>query len=323
MSQYRPPFLVTSKILEHCVQISRELGRLDGQKLTKPTAVLRRSNQIKTIQASLAIEGNTLDLEQVTDLLAGKRVLGPSRDILEVKNACEVYHKLQHLNPLNLNHLLQAHGLLMKDLVSDAGQFRDKGVGIFKGSNVAHVAPPAKRVPVLMENLFAFLKVKHEHSWLLKSCVFHYEFEFIHPFSDGNGRMGRLWQQLLLIREHPVFEYVSVERIIKANQEEYYESLAVSDRKGDSTVFIEFSLGSILQALLAYGSEASYRPHDARSRLQFVVDKLSSRWFKRKEYCEVQGNISMATASRDLLFGVENQILRSRGTKNQVEYWFN
>lgn len=322
MSSYKPPFSITPEILRLSEQISRELGRLEGQKLTQPSLILRRSNQIKTIQASLAIEGNTLDLDQVTDLLAGKRILGPSKDILEVKNASHVYEQLSKFNPLSSQHLSKAHKTLMDGLIENAGEFREKGAGIYQGTQVTHMAPPAKRVPKLVSDLFEFLSITTSLSWLLKSCVFHYEFEFIHPFMDGNGRMGRLWQQLLLIKEHPVFEFVSIEEIIKKNQIEYYDSLAKSDKTADSEPFIVFSLETILAALKAYESETTLRPNDPLSRLEFSRSTLTGSWFRRIDYLKTHKDISTATASRDLVSGVQEGLLLKRGDKNQIEYYF-
>lgn len=304
-------------------EIFKQLGRLEGQKLTQAPLRLRRTNQIKTIQASLSIEGNTLDLDQVTDILDGKRILGPEKDILEVKNAALVYEQLPHLNPLILKDLLKAHQILMQKLLPNAGDFRNKGVGIFKAGQVAHMAPPAKRVPQLMSDLFGFLKTKNQMSWLLKSCIFHYEFEFIHPFTDGNGRMGRLWQQLLLMKEHPVFEFVSVEEMIKKNQSEYYESLSISDKTGDSTAFVAFLLKIIFDSLSLYESETVFKINTPILRLQFSNSILGNRWFKRKDHLAIHKNISMATASRDLAFGLDNQILATKGTRNQILYQFN
>jgi len=220
---YHPPFTLTHLILKLSEKISREIGRLEGSKMIFPSITLRRSNQIKTVHASLAIEGNTLTIEQITDLLNDKRVLGPKKDILEVKNALELYAHIREFNPLKVNDLLRAHSMLMQNLVEKPGHFRTTNVGVFKGTHVAHLAPKALRVTKLIHDLFEFLKHTKDVSWLLKSCIFHYELEFIHPFVDGNGRIGRLWQQLLLIEEHPVFEFIPVEEMIRKNQENVIE----------------------------------------------------------------------------------------------------
>jgi Fic family protein len=218
--------------------------------------------------------------------------------------------------------LLKAHKLLMQNLVKEAGDYRSKGVGIFQGKKLAHMAPPAKQVPRLMNDLFGFLANNQELSWLLKSCIFHYEFEFIHPFEDGNGRMGRLWHQLLLIKEHPLFEYLSVEEIIKNRQKDYYEALAKSDKASESTAFIEFSLESILEAISVYSSNKIEPPKDAQSRLAFTQKRLRSDWFSRQDYHKHHPDISTATASRDLAVGIRQHVLNAQGNKNQRLYQF-
>lgn len=319
---YKPPFQITSKILKLSQEIFRELGILSGAKLDIAPIRLRRKNSIRTIQASLSIEGNTLNLEQVTDIFDGKRVKGEPRDILEVKNAIELYRDLKKLNPVSQNDLLKAHNILMSNLVTSAGKYRISGVGIFKGKEVAHVPPSAKQVTGLMADLFRFLKEEREISWLIKACIFHYELEFIHPFEDGNGRIGRLWQQLLLIREDAVFEYITVEELIKDNQDEYYHVLSECDKVGSSTLFIEFSLDKVLGALQSYNKATTLSITDASSRLQYAVSKLDKKWFSRKDYQEIHRDISSSTASRDLHFGVVHKILHQKGEKNQVVYQY-
>jgi Fic family protein len=210
--------------------------------------MLRRGNRLKSIQASLAIENNTLSLEQVTAIINGKGVLGHPREIQEVKNAFAAYEMLEKLDPVSSADLLKAYGVLMSALVDEAGQFRSGGVGIMKGKSVVHVAPPASRVPLLMSDLLLWLKNTDDHS-LIASSVFHYEFEFIHPFADGNGRMGRLWQTLILSRWNPILAYLPVETVIRNRQDEYYSVLATSDQQADSTLFIEFMLTAIKDAL--------------------------------------------------------------------------
>jgi Fic family protein len=249
---YTPPYTITPLILTLSQNIARELGALSGVQWDRVPVKLRRANTIKTIHASLAIEGNTLGIDQITHLFEGKRVIGPKEDIIEVNNAIEVYSLLSEWDPLSRQECLRAHELLMKNLISDNGSWREKGVGVFKGSEIAHMAPPAKRVPLLMSDLFNFIGESSQIPWLLKACIFHYEFEFIHPFSDGNGRMGRLWQQLLLMKEDPVFQYISVETLIREHQMAYYEILEQCDRAGNSTAFIEFCLDKIWTTLVEY-----------------------------------------------------------------------
>ncbi|OGQ96509.1 MAG: cell filamentation protein Fic [Deltaproteobacteria bacterium RIFOXYD12_FULL_57_12] len=244
---YTPPYTITSTIL----RLVAEIGECVGRHFIAAEAVtprLRRGNRLRTIHASLAIENNTLTLEQVTAVLDGKRVLGHPREILEVQNAFAAYDGIEQWNPASREDLLAAHGTLMAGLVDDAGRFRTGSVGIVQGERVVHVAPPADRVPGLIGDLLGWLAGTGEHP-LVASCVFHYEFEFIHPFSDGNGRMGRLWQTLLLSRWRPLMAFLPVETVIRDRQEEYYRVLARSDSTGDSTAFVEFLLAAILEAL--------------------------------------------------------------------------
>ena len=209
---------------------------------------LRRANQVRTIQASLAIEGNTLSEEQVSELLDGKRVTAPLRQIQEVKNAIAVYDIAEKLNPFSVDDLLRAHGMMMAALMDRPGEFRRSGVGIVKKSEVIHLAPPAHLVPQHVKELFAWLKKSTDHP-LIRSCVFHYEFEFIHPFPDGNGRIGRLWQSLILAKWNPVFLRLPVETMVYNNQDKYYQAINKSTEANDSGIFIDFMLREILNAL--------------------------------------------------------------------------
>ena len=209
---------------------------------------LRKANKIKTIQSSLAIEGNKLSEEQVSDILNGKKVVAPIREIQEVKNAIKTYDDFQNFNPFSVADLLKAHQIMMQSLIAEAGKFRAGGVSVFKESVAVHIAPPAGRVPELMENLFDWLKTSDDHL-LIRSCVFHYEFEFIHPFSDGNGRMGRLWQSLILSTLNPIFQHLPVETMVHDNQQDYYSAINDSSTTNDSGIFIDFMLGEILNAL--------------------------------------------------------------------------
>jgi len=319
---YRPPFTLTTTILKLAQNISWKLGAIAGQKIDYVPLQLRREPKIQTIQASLAIEGNTLSLEQVTALINGKRILGPFKDILEVQNAISVYEKLHNLNPLLVADLLKSHKILMAGLIQENGKFRDGNVGIFKGKVISHVAPPAKKLPELMKNLFEFLNQDKEISWLLKACIFHYEFELIHPFSDGNGRMGRLWQQLILMKEDSVFEVLPIEVIIKEHQENYYNALGESDKTGESTPFIEFSLEIILKSLNRYTLDLKPNFKTTELRLHYAQAKFGNKEFGRKDYAELHNEISTATASRDLLNGLRSGQLISTGQKNQTRYQF-
>ncbi len=297
------------------------LGELDGLKISRPEVSLRKSNKIQTIQASLAIEGNTLSIDQVTDLVDGVAVLGPEKDILEVKNAIEVYNHTLDFNYASKTDFKKAHKILMKRLQKDAGSYRKTNVGVFAGSRVAHVAPQPKRVEALMDALFDFLKQKDDISLLIKSCVFHYELEFIHPFSDGNGRMGRLWQHLILSAFHEVFRYVAIESLIKERQKNYYFALAQCDSKGDSTDFIEFCLQLIEEALSSYAKNITYQPKTPHARLELAREKFTGM-FSRQEYAALFKTISTATASRDLKLGVEEGFLVKVGDKRMTKYQF-
>ncbi|WP_375326504.1 Fic family protein [Candidatus Tisiphia endosymbiont of Nemotelus uliginosus] len=318
----KPPFQITNKIIELLQSISHELGVLFGAKLYLPPINLRKNNRIKTIHSSLAIEGNTLNIKQITDLINGKRVLGPQKDIIEVNNAIKVYNNLNIFNSSSIESLLEAHKLLMQDLIADNGCWRKSGAGIFKGNQITHLAPPANRVPLLMDNLFNFINQNNDISGIIKACAFHYELEFIHPFSDGNGRMGRLWQQLLLIKTNAIFEYISVESLIRNNQSEYYSILNQCDKLGESTLFIEFMSTQILEALKLYTNNAIPEANTPLSRIEIAKITLVDKWFSRKDYIVIHKDISTATASRDLTFGLEQGMLSCKGDKNQTYYKF-
>lgn len=243
-----PPFSITSAILDLLAQIAEEVGRLGLGDATPAQPKLRRGNRIKSIHASLAIENNTLSLEQVTALLEGKRVLGPPKEVLEVKNAFAAYEALPTWTAHKVDDLLSAHALMMDGLVDRPGTFRSGAVGIAKGDAVVHLAPPAQMVPGLMADLLLWLDQTDVHP-LIASCVFHYELEFIHPFADGNGRLGRLWQTLILSHWKAPLAYLPVEDVIRQNQQAYYDTLAACDKVADSAQFIEFLLGALLTAL--------------------------------------------------------------------------
>lgn len=244
---YTPPFTITPKILDLVSLISETLGKLEVLALTAMTPTLRKANKIKTITGTLAIEGNTLGIEKVTAILEGKRVLGSSREIAEVKGAIKVYDNLSQFDYKNLNDLLLAHKILMQEILTNAGDFRSSNVGVGDEKGVIHVAPPHGRVADLMQDLFSWLATSDIHP-LIKSSVFHYEFEFIHPFIDGNGRMGRLWQSLILYQWKPLFLAVPIESVIKESQQAYYDALEAAGNRGESTPFIEFMLNAILKS---------------------------------------------------------------------------
>ena len=248
MSEYKPPFHTTDKMTNLVAEISEQFGRISVLQGGNINPHLRRENRIRTIHSSLAIEHNSLSLEQVTAVLDGKRVLGNPNEIREVQNAYEAYDLMLQLNPSRTEDLLRAHRLMMKDLVAGNGRFRSGGVGIFDGDVLIHMAPPAELVPYHIGNLFAWYRQSELHP-LIKSAVFHYEFEFIHPFADGNGRMGRMWHSLLLGQWKDLFFWLPVEELIRSRQKEYYDALAAADRQAGSAVFVELMLEIILDSL--------------------------------------------------------------------------
>jgi len=320
LSNMKPPYTITDKILVLVASISEKIGEINASHLYKPATELRKKNRIKTIQSSLEIEGNTLTEEQITALLENKRVIAPQKDILEVQNAIKVYEQLRQFNPYQLKDLVKAHSVLMNGLIDNPGKLRTTNVGIVKGSKVEHIAPNGTMVNGLMKDLFDYLK-KDNDLILIKSCVFHYEFEFIHPFTDGNGRMGRLWQTLILMQQYPVFEYLPVESLIKQKQTEYYNKLSESDKKGNSTPFVEFMLGIISESLNGLLQSQSVTLH-TEDRIRLFKDKISKNKFTRKDYMQSFKNISAPTASRDLKWATEQDLLYKFGTLRLTEYQF-
>ena len=246
--KYEPPFTLNTAIVNLAAEIAAKVERF-AIRLEQPDSLrLRRVNQIQSIHSSLAIEGNMLSENQVSDIIEGKRVIAPAREILEVKNALRTYELYPSLNAFSEKDLLKAHAVMMQGMIPDAGKYRNCNEGVFKGKKCVHFAPPPKMVPILMKNLFSWLKRSKMH-WLIRSCIFHYEFEFIHPFRDGNGRMGRLWQSLILGKWNPVFAHLPVENLVYANQQEYYNAINASSTAGDCSIFVEFMLDKILGAL--------------------------------------------------------------------------
>jgi Fic family protein len=319
----KPPFQITPAVLSVLSKLERLIGRAEVVGAVDPSPQLRRENQIRTVHASCAIEGNTLSLEQVTDVLDGKRVAGSAREISEVKNALAAYALAHKLKPQSEKDLLKAHGVLMRDLAPDAGKYRRGGVGVVAGSRVVHVAPQAKRVPELMANLFAYMGRDTETHPLVRACVFHYELEFIHPFSDGNGRAGRLWQHVIASAYSPVFLHVPTESVIKDNQAAYYAVLARSDKAAESTEFVEFRLHKLLEALQQLVKESQKAPRqDAEARLEVARAHFAAKTFSRADYRALHLGISAPTASRDWRAGVERGLLRAAGDKATRTYVF-
>ncbi len=248
-----PPFTVSAKAINLISEISALLERHNIALEAEGGLRLRKANRIKTIHSSLAIEGNTLTEEEVSDIINGKNVVAPIRQIQEVKNAIRVYDEYTELNPFSEKDLLRAHGIMMQSLADDAGRYRSGGVGVFGEKGIVHMAPGPNMVPQLMGDLFDWLKTSQDHL-LIRSCVFHYEFEFIHPFSDGNGRTGRLWQSLILGKWNPFFEHLPVENMVYANQEAYYNAIAAATAAADSGPFIDFMLEEIRNTLLQHST---------------------------------------------------------------------
>lgn len=316
----KPPYQITGKILALVASISEKIGEVNAAHLHKPPTELRKKNRIKTIQSSLEIEGNTLTIEQITSIFENKRIVGPVKDIAEVKNAIRVYDSINEFEANSFDSFCRAHFLLMEGLIESPGKIRSKSVGIVKGAEITHLAPQGEMVKPLMNDLFAYLK-NDEDLVLIKSCVFHYELEFIHPFIDGNGRMGRLWQTVILKDKYPVFEFLPVETIIKERQSEYYEALGKSDKSGESTVFIEFLLEVIEESLeeLLKTQNIALTSSD---RILIYKAILKEEYFTRKDYLRQYKKISAATASRDLKEAVQNCIIQRSGDKNTTKYRF-
>lgn len=318
---YKPPYSLTNETIEKSENIVRLIGQIEGNHSLKTDFRLRRQNKIKSLHSSLAIEGNSLTIEQVTALLDGKLVLGPPRDILEVQNAIKLYDALPTLSPFSEESLLKAHEILMSGLLDSAGRYRSSGVGVFDGSVAVHIAPPQGQVPRLMGQLFDYLSGTPELT-IIKSCVFHYEFEFIHPFADGNGRMGRLWQTAILAQKYPVLIHVPVESVVYRNQQAYYDALRQSGQNGNSDVFINYMLDIIHTSLKDVIDTATYVPTDAASRLKAYRESLTDKNFQRKDYSFFFKNITSTTASRDLRKGVDDGILNRTGDKRTTTYNF-
>lgn len=248
MNEYKPPFHMTDKITNLVGDISEQIGRIKVLSHGNLNPHLRKENRIRTIHSSLAIEHNSLSLEQVTAIVDGKHILGNPNEIREVKNAYDTYEMMLSLDPYSVKDLLKAHKMMMEGLISENGKFRSGGVGVFDGDVVVHMAPPARLVLGEIQDLFDWYKSSEIHP-LIRSAIFHYEFEFIHPFADGNGRTGRMWHSLLLGKWNEIFYWLPIEELIRSRQQEYYDALGKSDRESDSSAFVEFMLEIILDTL--------------------------------------------------------------------------
>ncbi len=276
MGEYKPPFTITNDILAYVSSVSEKIGRIAAVSNLETKPHLRKVNRMKSIHSSLKIEANSLTLGQVRDVINGKTVLGEKKEIQEVKNAYAAYERLSEIDPYSLQHLKRFHGIMTKYLVEDSGKFRSGEEGVFDGGRCIFMAPPARFVPQLMEELFGWMKmVQKEVHPLILSSVFHYEFVFIHPFSDGNGRMARLWHTAILSQWKPIFEYVPIESQIEKFQEEYYADIARCHAAGESTIFIEFMLSQIDKILdeisVQFRGENKYLP-EAVQRLLNVME---------------------------------------------------
>ena len=279
MKNKKPPFEITNTMIAYVAEIAELVGRLTSTNQLSGNPTLRRSNRIRTIHGSLAIEQNTLSLEQVTAVLNGKHVLAPPKDIAEVKNAYEIYERLDELDPYSVDDLLIAHGIMTRGLVEESGMFRTRPVGVVdQEGHVLHFGTLPQYVPDLVMELLDWVKTSDVHM-LIRSCVFHYEFELIHPFADGNGRVGRLWHTLLLSKWNPAFAWLPVESIIHDRQQKYYEAINTSNGAGESTVFIEFMLSAI-KASLIDAINASDELSDG------AIDKATTRWKQIEKFLE-------------------------------------
>ncbi len=246
---YKPPFSISSTMLALSISITEKLGKIATYESLKRMPILRRNNKIMSIHSSLAIEANSLSLDEIRDVISGRIVIGPQKEIQEVKNAYKAYEMIKELHPYSEKDLLKAHEILTYLLINENGTYRNHAEGVFDGNKVIFVAPPHELVPQLMSDLFDWLKNDKDVPLLIKSCVFHYEFVFIHPFVDGNGRTARLWQNVLLTNWNPIFEYIPIESRIQKYQSEYYEAISKCHRNGNSDVFIEFMLKMIDETL--------------------------------------------------------------------------
>lgn len=318
----KPPFKITSKILSLCTKIEKHLGRYEGLGSPVPKPQLRRSNKIKTIWSTVAIEGNQLYEHQVETILEGKKVVGPQKDILEVRNAFECYEQLNSFSPTSEKDLLTCHKILMKDILEKSGIYRNQNIGIIGEKGIRHVGPKPAFVPKLMADLFKFMKENEDISPLILSSVVHYEIEFIHPFQDGNGRMGRLWQHLILAKHHPIFEFTPIESLIHDDQNTYYDTLSAADKTGDSTVFIEFMLDKIYHALDFFTQNLKRVASTFENRIKSSKETFKGNWFTRGEYLKLFEEISSATATRDLKQGVDIKTLETKGELRLKKYKF-
>lgn len=286
---YIPTYTLTDKTVNLVSAITEIITKITVNDHMSNNPRLRKENRIRTIHASLAIENNSLSLDQMKDIINGKRILGPPDEIHEVKNAFEAYQKLLDLNPYSVKDLLFAHKLFMSDLTKEAGVFRSGGVGVFDGKQLVHMEPPANQVPHLVKDLIDWARREEVHP-LIKSCVFHYEFEFIHPFADGNGRMGRMWQTLILYQWKSLFGWVPIESLIRERQDEYYRVLGECDLSADSGKFIEFLLTTILETLNEIADT-----EQVTEQVNRLIEVMSEKEYSTKERMTLVGLLHRPT----------------------------
>ena len=317
LTNKQPPFEINERIMADVIEIAELVGRVSVTDKISMNPTLRRTNRIQTIYSSLAIEQNTLDIEQVTAVLSGKRVIAPPKDIAEVQNAYEIYDNMDKLNPYSIDDLLKAHSVMERGLLNEAGEFRSRPVGVADSEgNILHFGTLPQYVPKLIQELLEWTE-KSEIHLLIKSRVFHYEFELIHPFADGNGRMGRLWHTLLLSKWNPIFAWLPIESIIHDNQSEYYNAINISNNNGKSTVFIEFMLSVIKQALQ---ESINDKPKNISSKSDLRWNKINN-YLETHEYIlnsDVQKllGVSSATATRILVGFMKDGKLKRIRIKN-------
>lgn len=311
MCNRKPPFEITNTILDEIAEIAELVGQVNASLGLSSNPTLRRTNRIRTIYSSLAIEQNTLSLEQVTAVLSGKRIIAPPKDIAEVKNAYEIYELMDSLDPYSVDDLLKAHGVMTRGLVEESGCFRSRPVGVVdKQGNILHFGTLPDYVPELVAELLDWVRDSDFHI-LINSCVFHYELELIHPFVDGNGRIGRLWHTLLLTQWKPMFAWLPVESIIHDRQDEYYQAINRSNIEGESTAFIEFMLSAIREALL----EAVQTGNTEN------MSTWDQRWHHVERFLKKNGTITNADVRE--LFGVSsataNRILAKMTEEGHIQ----
>mgnify|MGYP003667729640 CR=1 FL=1 len=313
----RPPYEITNTILKAIASIAEKIGAVNANFLNNPPSTLKTQNRLRTIHASLKLDGNNFTESQIAALLEDKKIFGSQKNAVEVLNAFAIYENLERYNPNSEKAFLKAHQKFMSRLTDDAGEYKKQMVSTVAGSETAHLAPSSDNIQFLMKGLFQYLQ-KEEEIELIKSCVFHYEMAFIRPFSEGNGRMARLWQTLILMQKYPLFEFVDLDTLIYKDQKNYNKALSDSDKSGQSTPFIEYMLLLLdhsIGDLLNYNN----RTFNEQDRLEYFVAQTKEE-FTRKHYMSVFKDISSATASRDLKSGLELNLFEKTGEKNKTIY---